>query len=354
MFIRLFLKIPKWLNREVIVKLLRVVGILFLCVVASGFGQTNDAAFFRISSPSNAVIAGFNPLAGTLTCSNAVAGATNQLQRAYDLLETTNWVDFVQLASNASVVTETIIDLDPPEGMAYIPGGSFQMGDSYGGGDPDELPVHSVYVSGFYMGKYEVTNDEMVEVMQWAHGNGKLVVSSSSVKNAQGSQQELLDLDSSYCRITWDGSAFGIKSANGYRLPTEAEWEKAARGGLNGKQYGWGDSIDHSKANYDWDPVYAVGGYPYTSPVGSFAPTGYGLHDMEGNLWEWCSDWYASAYYTTSPSSNPRGASTGSLRVVRGGSCYNNAGYCRSADRARGVPSLANDYFGFCAALPSN
>ena len=377
-------------------KVLRVVGVLFLCAVVSVVGQTNESAFFRISSPSNALITGFDPGAGTLTCSNAVMGATNQLQRSYDLTSTSNWVDFVQLASNASVVTETILDLVPPEGMAFIPGGSFQMGDSYGGGNSDELPVHSVYVSGFYMDKYEVTNDEMVEVMQWAHGNGKLVVSSSSVKNAQGNQQELLDLDDADCRITWDGSAFGIKSAkgsgypcvevswygsaaycnyrsekearmpcynltdwscdfsaNGYRLPTEAEWEKAARGGLNGRQYGWGDSIDHSKANYDYHPTYAVGDFPYTSPVGSFAPTGYGLHDMEGNLWEWCSDWYDSAYYATSPPSNPRGASTGSHRVKRGGNWSLVARGCRSADRYWGNPSGAGSYVGFRAALPA-
>ncbi len=389
-------KIPKRINREGGVKILRVAGVLFLCAVVAGFGQTHQSAFFRISNPSNAIITGFDPNAGTLTCSNAVAGTTNQLQRSYDLTSTSNWVDFIQLASNALVVTEVIIDLNPPEGMAFIPGGVFQMGDSYGGGDSDERPVHSAYVSGFYMGTYELTNDEMVEAMQWAHDNGKLVVSSSSVKNAQGNQQELLNLDDADCRITWDGSVFGIKSAkgsgypcvevswygsaaycnyrsekegrapcynladwscnfsaNGYRLPTEAEWEKAARGGLNGKQYGGGDSIDHSKANYDRNPVYAVGAYPYTSPAGSFAPSGYGLHDMEGNLWEWCSDWYEGAYYATSPSSNPRGPSAGSSRVLRGGSWYSLARNCRSAYRQRSDPSGTGEHLGFRAVLPA-
>lgn len=377
-------------------KILRVVVVLFLCVVASGFGQTNESAFFRISSPSNALITGFDPGLGTLACSNVVAGTTNQLQRSYDLTGTSNWVDFVQLASNALVIMETIIDLDLPEGMAFIPGGVFQMGDTFGEGFSDELPVHNVYVSGFCMRKYETTNDEMVEVMQWAHDNGKLVVSSSSVKNAQGNQQELLDLDDGDCRITWDGSALGIKStkgsgypcievswygsvaycnyrsemegrtpcynltdwscdfsANGYRLPTEAEWEKAARGGLNGKRYGWGDLISHSKANYWGDSVYKVGGYPYSSPVGSFAPNGYGLYDMAGNIWEWCSDWYDSAYYASSPSSNPRGASTGSYRVDRGGSWSNAAGGCRSSLRNWVSPSSADGNLGFRSVLPA-
>jgi len=325
-----------------------------------------------------------------------VAGTTNQLQRSYDLAGTSNWVDFVQLASNASVITETIMDLDSPEGMAFIPGGVFQMGDTFGEGYSDELPVHSVYVSGFYMDKYEVTNDEMVEVMQWAHDHGTLTGSSTSVQNAQGDPQELLDLDGAACRVMWDGSAFGIKSAkgsgypcvevswygsaaycnyrsekegrtpcynladwscdfnvNGYRLPTEAEWEKAARGGLNGKRYGWGDLIDHSKANYGWDPVYSTGENPNTSPVGSFAPTGYGLHDMEGNVREWCSDWYDSAYYASSPSSNPLAASPGSYRVLRGGSWYFYARGCRSALRVRDSPSFTYSYLGFRAALPA-
>jgi sulfatase modifying factor 1 len=286
------------------------------------------------------------------------------------------------------------VELDAPEGMVLIPAGTFQMGDTFAEGSYIELPVHEVYISSFYMGKYEVTNDEMLEVMQWAHDHGKLTVSSASVQNAQGNQQELLDLDIESCRITWSGSAFGIKSAkgsgypcvevswygavaycnyrsekegrtpcynladwscdwsaNGYRLPTEAEWEKAARGGLNGKRYGWGDLIDYSKANYGIHPVYWVGDYPYTSPVGSFAPTGYGLYDMEGNVCEWCSDWYDNVYYATSPSSNPRGPSSGGHRMRRGGSWNDEAWDCRSANRAWYGPGLTHASFGFRVCL---
>ena len=118
--------------------------------------------------------------------------------------------------------------------------------------------------------------------------------------------------------------------------------------------YGWGDSIDHSKANYDGDPVYAVGDYPYSSPVGSFAPNGYGMYDMTGNTWEWCSDWYDGAYYATSPSSNPRGASTGSFRVKRGGCWFNGARYCRVGVRFGYYPDVALSYFGFRSVLPAN
>lgn len=289
------------------------------------------------------------------------------------------------------------VDFDAPPGMASIPAGSFQMGDTFGEGTSSELPVHSVYVDGFYMDKYEVTNDKMVQVMQWAYDAGKLTVSVSSVKNAQGNQQELLYLDDVGCRIIWDGSAFGIKStkgagypcvevswygsvaycnyrsemegrtpcynlsdwscnynANGYRLPTEAEWEKAARGSLNGKRFGWGDSIDYSKANYDFAPAYKTGEHPYTSPVGSFAPTGYGLYDMAGNVWEWCGDWRDDAYYVSSPATNPRGASLGSHRVTRGGCWSNPDGYCRSAYRGSAVPAYATHTVGFRSVLLAN
>ena len=306
-------------------------------------------------------------------------------------------------------VTVTSGGSGTPSGMALIPAGSFSMGDNFNEGGSNERPVHSVYVSAFYMDKYEVTNDKMVEVMQWAYGQGKLTVTSSSVRNAEGNSQELLDLDDSACRITWNGSQFGMKAlkgsgypcvevtwygaaafcnyrsqmegrspcydlsdwscdwnANGYRLPTEAEWEKAARGGSSGNRFPWGDTIQHTRANYHssssysydtsstrgYHPDYDSDGYPYTSPVGSFAANGYGLFDMAGNVWEWCHDWYDSDYYDTSPGSNPTGPTSGSNRVRRGGGWRYDANYCRSAYRNYNYPAYCNYNFGFRAVLP--
>lgn len=126
-------------------------------------------------------------------------------------------------------------------------------------------------------------------------------------------------------------------SKNGYRLPTEAEWEYAARGGEHNPyyRYPWSNSIDGSKANYSssGDP-YETGSYPWTTPGDYYPANGYGLYDMAGNVWDWCNDWYSDTYYSSSPYNNPTGPVSGFERVLRGGCWFFPTGYCRVAYRS--------------------
>jgi formylglycine-generating enzyme len=280
-----------------------------------------------------------------------------------------------------------------PAGMALIPAGSFSMGDTFSEGGSGERPVHTVNVGAFYMDRHEVTKALWDEVRTWALANGYTFDSAGSGKaadhpvhtvnwwdvvkwcNARSEKEGRVPAyftDASHSTVYRTGQVNvqngWVKWNAGYRLPTEAEWEKAARGGSSGRRFPWSDSdnITHARANYysstsyaydtsetrGYHPTYATGGTPYTSPVGSFAANGYGLHDMAGNVWEWCWDWYSGTYYGSSPESDPLGPGTGSDRVFRGGGWYDNAGGCRSALRRYYAPGYRYYYLGFRAVLP--
>jgi formylglycine-generating enzyme required for sulfatase activity len=205
----------------------------------------------------------------------------------------------------------------------YIPAGEFIMGS--GNGDSDEQPVRRVYLDAYWMYETEVTNAQYAE---FVGGNTTLV--EHPVKN-----------------VTWHDAVAYCAWAGG-RLPTEAEWEKAARG-TDGRTYPWGDSWNASNANSS----HAADGYDQTAPVGSF-PGGaspYGLLDMAGNVWEWVGDWYASGYYANAPDNNPSGPNSGEYRVLRGGSWFNIGHTNLRAANRRASSSSAGDYFGFrCAS----
>jgi len=229
---------------------------------------------------------------------------------------------------------------DPTTGMQFIfvKGGCYQMGDAVGGGYADEKPVHEVCVSDFYMGKYEVTQGQWKEVM------GENPSSFSSCGDNCPVE-----------RVSWSDALNFIdklnsRSGKSYRLPTEAEWEYAARSG--GKSEKWaGTSSYSSLGDYAW---YDANSGDITHPVGQKRPNGLGLHDMSGNVWEWCSDRYGSDYYRNSSRNNPEGSSSGSYRVNRGGSWNIGAAISRAATRAGINPDLRFNILGFRLALPAD
>jgi formylglycine-generating enzyme required for sulfatase activity len=218
--------------------------------------------------------------------------------------------------------------------MRLIPAGKFSMGSN--DGDSDEKPVHTVYVDAFYMDVYEVTVGQYKKFIQ---ATGHRAPNWSDVSKYSPTDNHPI------IYVSWDDAQAYCKWA-GKRLPTEAEWEKATRGGLVGKRYPWGDEIDSTKANYD-------GKVGKTTPVGTYPENGYGLHDMAGNVWEWCSDWYDANYYSSSPRNNPPGAPSGQYRVCRGGSWVVNPSDIRAANRGRVNPSGSGISLGFRGCVSS-
>ncbi|MDP2806862.1 MAG: formylglycine-generating enzyme family protein, partial [bacterium] len=227
---------------------------------------------------------------------------------------------------------------NPTDGsvLIEIPAGSFSMGSSDGGSD--EKPVHTISLDKYYIGKYEVTVGQFKKFCQ---ATGKSMPEQPTWNNRD---------DHPVVNVTWNDAKAYCDWA-GLRLPTEAEWEKAARG-TDGRSYPWGNGWDGNKCNHGKDSspyTDASDGYENTSPVGNLSSgvSPYGAYDMAGNVWEWCNDWYDGSYYGSSPSSNPTGPSSGTFRVLRGGSWYFNTLYCRSAYRLGRYPVNWYYYFGF-------
>ena len=228
-----------------------------------------------------------------------------------------------------------IWDKDGSE-MVLIPAGSFEMGDHFDQrNDDDELPIHQVELDAFYMDAYQVTMGQFkqfVEDSEYDYDDWDRVAECSPTK-----QHPMI-------HVNWYNATAYAEWA-GKRLPTEAEWEYAARGGLVGKRYPGGDEITHDDANYS-----GTGGkdkWSKCAPVGSFAANEYGLYDMAGNVYEWCQDRYGSDYYSDSPAKNPPGPDNGSGRVLRGGAWSSYTYYLRVAYRGYYFPHNRIDGLGF-------
>ena len=240
-----------------------------------------------------------------------------------------------------------------------IPAGDFQMGGSDSEAEIDEQPVHTVYVDAFYIDKYEVTNAQYKKFVdinpQWQKDNIPRYLHNGNYLNFwRGNTYHPSKDNHPVVYVSWYAAMAYARWA-GKRLPTEAEWEKAARGGVAGRKYPWGDLIDSTKANYG-------GKVGKTTPVGMYPANDYGLYDMVGNVMEWCLDAYETDYYSRSSPRNPMAGdalidlvtdfqNVTSPRVVRSGCWYNYPMHVRIADRYGTSPDDASSGRGFrCAS----
>jgi formylglycine-generating enzyme required for sulfatase activity len=292
-----------------------------------------------------------------------------------------------------------------PEGMVWVPGGSFWMGDN---DVADARPEHLVYVDGFWMDQFEVTNRQFARFVE-ATGYqtiaeqppdprefpdvppeelkpGSIVFSppkqaiplddhlawwtylpGANWQHPEGPDSSINEREKyPVVHIAWHDAVAYCKWA-GKRLPTEAEWELAARGGLDRNRYCWGNELrgDGRWRSNIWQGNFpnqnsAADGFRATAPVGSFPKGGYGLYDMSGNVWEWCADWYRPDYYVHSPPKNPQGPESSfdpqepnqPKRVQRGGSFLCSDQYCKRyipGARGKGEPSSGASHIGFRA-----
>jgi formylglycine-generating enzyme required for sulfatase activity len=215
------------------------------------------------------------------------------------------------------------------EGMVFVKGGCFQMGDIFDDGKRDERPVHEVCVSDFYMGRYEVTQREWRDVM------------GTNPSYFKGDERPVES-------VNWEDvqdfiATLNAKTAGNYRLPTEAEWEYAARSG--GKRERLAGAADEGVIDqYAW---YVLNAMKQTHEVGRKAPNGLGLYDMSGNVWEWTFDWYGKKYYKKSIKDNPAGPPKGKYRVLRGGGSFFKPWFLRTVERWFHHPLKRHFYFGF-------
>ena len=253
-------------------------------------------------------------------------------------------------------VKETTWEKDGSQ-IVLISAGEFLMGSPEGKGAADERPQHKVFLDDYYIDKYEVTNQQFAKFLNaWnkdTDENGQKMIYEDDwgIKKAGAGFQPANGYDKyPIFNVTWYGANQYAKWA-GKRLPTEAEWEKACRAGSTITYY-YGDEKNGLK-EYAW---YIGNSDHKTHPVGQKKPNSWGIYDMHGNVWEWCSDRYDANYYKGSPYKNPQGPSTGSFCVLRGGSWCCGVAVPRSAFRSKCEPDfkfniLVRDFYGFrCAA----
>lgn len=249
--------------------------------------------------------------------------------------------------------------------MVLVPQGNFMMGspekNKFLDFPAEETPRHKVYEDAFYIDTHEVTNRLFAEFLNGVKPEKETRMSWVVIRDDIGYEErtwpaEIVFVDGEYAPVKgfedYPVIAVSWRSADAYcawageRLPTEAEWEKAARGGIKGALYPWGDSLPTGGVVFkrSWSDNY----YPApVGKVGSYHPNGYGIYDMAGNVWEWCSDWYDPNYYKVSPRKNPEGPPPTGLKALRGGSWANPGIMLRVAYRGVNHPDHFDSGVGF-------
>jgi formylglycine-generating enzyme required for sulfatase activity len=364
------------------------------------------AGGLRGAVPNTPVIVSLSPN-GLLICTNLNPGSVAAVASAPSLngpwLTGLKGLNAITVATDGSIQVTVPINnsgitfyrvlgvpaFNPYAGMALVPAGSFTMGDSSGDGIPDAMTT-DVYVSAFYMDTNLVAYGQWQSVFAYAISNAYTFDDAGSARNnatnqpvqtinwydavkwcnARSQQAGLTPIyytDLALTQVYTNGDTDTVYpnwTANGYQLPTEAQWEKAARGGLSGQRFPWGLTISESQANYEGDTTnftydsgpngynanFDTGAQPYTSPVGYFPANAYGLNDMAGNVQEWCWDWYETPYGQPT-TNNPTGPQNPSpfypYRIARGGFWGFNARIARCAFRTFSTPVSAANSTGF-------
>jgi len=260
------------------------------------------------------------------------------------------WIELRLRPPPAEQLSPDKVRVNPKDGLEYvwIPPGAFEMGCVPGDDEcySEEKPAHDVRLRhGFWMGRTEVP---VQAYEQFTAATGGAMPEEPGSGALPGYNDGWRKKSHPMVKITWDEAAAFCGWAGG-RLPTEAEWEYAARGGVEGLKYPWGNDRTHDQANF-----WRTGGqdhWQHTAPAGSFPPNAFGLYDMAGNVYEWVADWFSEEYYGVSPEADPRGPSNGRLRVARGGAGFLNPAVLRISTRLRSAPDTRNVSVGLrCAA----
>lgn len=234
---------------------------------------------------------------------------------------------------------QTVLNEKDGSTLVLVPAGEFIMGSETG--YPAERPEHRVFVNAFYLSAAPVTNEQYARFLQETGHRAPYLDDQRTQRENWDQKTRLYPVERArhpVVVVSW-GDAQAYCEWAGGRLPSEAEWERAARGGKEGRLYPWGDFVNPSLANYD--------NQNGTTPVGSYPPNAYGLYDMAGNVWEWTADWYDPHYYARSPKENPLGPESGSTKVLRGGAWLLFPEFCRVAYRFRNNPDFRFNLIGF-------